>query len=359
MPRRSLLVLVLLVLAAMVAGCSSDAPSIGDPGFDLDKWLADNGVVKMVAGPDGVEWGSATSGADGTAKFYSPAHKGIFQLTTVDDKNATAPGMRVSVGATATTASYVVLDDSGQHAPMMWNGPIDGQNQNVTVEAADLQGANGDGYVYTPGASPFSTQFTLLGLEFTISIQAVLTGAALSVVGMVMKELVENTCLFFAPLHHDACAIAGDVTSAVTGLVLAGIPTALEEGVATPQTQRQVPDSLDVSDFTFTDNDPHPAETMTPTGSSPSSSGCGRRTRTSGTHACPSRRTPAVGTRLWPSCGTPPGRASTSPPTWPISSCSSGRPNSVRPRKSPLHAAWRSKRRRRLPSGSTRRFPIC
>ena len=40
---------------------------------------------------------------------------------------------------------------------------------------------------------------------------------------------------------------------------------ALESGVATPQTQLQVPDALQVSDFTFTDHDPHPVETMTPT----------------------------------------------------------------------------------------------
>ena len=40
---------------------------------------------------------------------------------------------------------------------------------------------------------------------------------------------------------------------------------ALETGVATPQTQLEVPDSLDVSDFTFTDHDPHQPQLMTPT----------------------------------------------------------------------------------------------
>ena len=40
---------------------------------------------------------------------------------------------------------------------------------------------------------------------------------------------------------------------------------ALEEGVTTPTTQLQVPDNMKVADFTFTDHDPHPVETMTPT----------------------------------------------------------------------------------------------
>jgi cell division protein FtsI (penicillin-binding protein 3) len=40
---------------------------------------------------------------------------------------------------------------------------------------------------------------------------------------------------------------------------------ALEEGVTTPQSQLEVPDKLKVSDFTFTDHDPHATQLMTPT----------------------------------------------------------------------------------------------
>lgn len=231
MARRILVTFALFLFALAFAGCSSDAPTIGDPGFDLDEWLADNGVVKMVAGADGVEWGTTTSGADGTAKFYSPAHKGIFQLTTVDDQNAITPGLRVSVGATAATASYIVLDDAGKYAPMVFNGPIDGHDQSGTVKTEDLQGAAGDPYVFTPGGNPFSTQFTLLGLEFTISIMTVLEVSITTVAGLVIKDLVENACLFFEPLHHDACAIAGDVVSDLAGFAFAGIPMALEKGI--------------------------------------------------------------------------------------------------------------------------------
>ncbi len=235
MVRRTLLFFVLVILGVVLGGCSADvgsgAPSVDDPGADLDQWLADNGIVKMVAGADGVEWGTASSGPDGAARFYSPAHKGMFELYTKDDKGVGVPGLRVMVGAMKDAASYLVLDDNDKYAPMVFNGPIDGKDQSGTVQGKDLQGANGDRYVFTPADNPFSSQFTLLGLSFTISIEAVMMAAAATVVGMVMKDLVENTCLFFEPLHHDACAIAGSVTADLASIAFAGIPMALEKGV--------------------------------------------------------------------------------------------------------------------------------
>jgi len=245
---------LLVPLAALVVlcACDEDAPPDGsdgglppgadggDPALDagdevveLDDYLRDNDVVTLEALDDGTEVGTAITGDDGFARFYSPENQGIYQMQAADpDMGMALPGRQVTVAVGDSSMAYLITDPLGQYQPFLHTVDVPEEDAELEYDAYDVyrEQAGLDDYDPGTGPNPFGAMsdddfgradhsLTIVGIAVTIGIRSILTSVAVGAAAAVFSNLVEGACNAVAPLYAERCRIVGVLAGAVGSLV--------------------------------------------------------------------------------------------------------------------------------------------
>lgn len=227
---------VALALAAVLAGgCGGNGSrGTGDGGPAGDAGGADanyDDVIELTEDADGAERGTGVTGDDGVVRFYSARHDALFQLAMADADDAALAGVEVSMEAREDGATYWAEDPSGAYAPMLFSSEIPTElGQELSVSGKELFEQGGDVFEFDEGdGDPF--QNLILGFTVSLNIRAVMFGLGEAAALMALKKLVEETCLFFAPLHDDVCGVVATVVDVAANAAVAGVKLVVKKGL--------------------------------------------------------------------------------------------------------------------------------
>ena len=208
------------------------ADGLAQPGTDAvgpptDAELAKLGIVKLTAGPAGVETGQGATDFAGIAAFYSPVHNALVEVQGVQGEQGPsqpAKGAKVAVrvGKDASVLVFVT-DPTGALAPAWHAGKlVDGK---VEVDGAAAMADGKFDVAWAPdGSDPFEVKgFSLVGVSVAMVIRVSLRTAIGMAIGAAVKSIVDKTCLFFNPLYTGWCSNLGDLAKELTGVAMAGI----------------------------------------------------------------------------------------------------------------------------------------
>ena len=213
-----------MVVVLILGACGA-----GDDGGDPPP---DDNVVELTMDDDGAERGAGTTDADGVVKFYSPQHQAMFALDLGDKTEAPVEGMQVQIEATADGVSYMAVDPQNRYMPLLFTSHVPTSMDEelvvdgiAAIDAARTARAVPVRFDRAPGGKPL-----IVGLLVSINIRTVLIGIGEAAILMVLKDIVTNTCEYFAPLHEDTCGIVGDVAEFAGAVLSGGVTLALSKG---------------------------------------------------------------------------------------------------------------------------------
>ncbi|MCS6798501.1 MAG: hypothetical protein NZ898_08220 [Myxococcota bacterium] len=231
-----------LSLVCSLLGCGAagrDEP--GPPGggardagtIDLETYLDRNGVVRLVEQPDGTEYGEATTGPDGFARFYSYRHRVLFNLgAQTRDGEVPLAEQRVSLSVAERTAAYLVLDPTGTNAPLLHVLDVPTADTELVVDAYE-QYARQHGledYDAARSADPFGSTrmavvapraepLTIPGLLASINVRNLMASLKVTVVANAFKYLIDRACVAVEPLYAERCQLVAKLVSAAIKVV--------------------------------------------------------------------------------------------------------------------------------------------
>ena len=202
----------------------------------LEQQLIQYDIQKMKPTKDGSDYGVRNAKADGSATFYSPKLKAVFDVSiNNDDDKKPKPigGVRVSVKAEDNDHIFVLVTDStGLYEPAMYTGKL--VNGSVDVKSS-TSGGDEEPFVYDSKAgNPFEVDKdgTLVGTLATMAVKCVLRTIAMGAISFAVKKLVTSVCTMVMPLYTDTCAIIAELSAwVVTAAITGGIKLKFEGAV--------------------------------------------------------------------------------------------------------------------------------
>lgn len=199
----------------------------------LEEWLEANNIRLLEEEEDGAEAATEVTGENGRAAFYSDTHKALVEVLAEDDESSPLAGMRVTARVYDTDNAIVfIVDPNEERMPVYYFGPL--KDGDLGLDSDEQLSDEGVDFEFDPeDESPFPGKpFTLVEINVSMFIKATLKAALISVIGSIMKKWVKNFCLFFKPLHENACQIAGLVAKYGTEIALGGVSLLFEGGGA-------------------------------------------------------------------------------------------------------------------------------
>jgi hypothetical protein len=216
-----------VVAALLIAACGSAESTSG--GHDAGQQELDD-VIELTLDADGAERGSGATGPDGVVRFYSHRHDALFSIALGNDDDDALAGIVVHMQATEEGASYYADDPAGDYMPLLFQSGIPTElDQELTVSGEEIFLEGGDIFEFEPGDDPFTSRL-LVGFTVSLSVRGVMMAVGKAAALMVFKKLVQETCLFFAPLHDDVCKVVANVVDFGRGVVVKGIKLVARKG---------------------------------------------------------------------------------------------------------------------------------
>lgn len=207
-------------------GGDADAGAGGGPDASWDD------IIELTLDDDGAERGSGMTGADGMVRFYSAEHDALFELGMADADESMLDGIEIHVEVRDDGATYWAEDPSGRYMPMLFGSEIPtALDQALTVDGKALFEQGDDVFEFDPEqGDPYAN--LIVGFSVSISIRGVMWGMGEAAALLVLKKLVEDTCLFFAPLHDDVCGVVATVVEFAGTAGVAGVKLVLKKGLS-------------------------------------------------------------------------------------------------------------------------------
>lgn len=207
-------------------GAPPDGAFVSPPG--LDEFLAENRIVPMELGPDGIERGTLVTPADGVARFFSRRHGAVLAFEVEGDDGAPLSGVEVVAEATEARFAYLLHDPSGATLPVFFSTdlPAPGEHRHV-VDSADLLLRDAPVHDFDPAAgNPFREAFSFVGILSSTLFQTILRSVVAGVAIELLRRAVLTTCRTISPVHVELCdriaAVVDGIASAVAGFRVFG-----------------------------------------------------------------------------------------------------------------------------------------
>lgn len=205
------------------AAADGDAIDTDADVIDLETYLRENDIARMELREDGREVGIGVTDEHGVVRFYSETHEGVFDINLEDIEETPGEGLEVMVVVGSDSAAYLVHDNEERFEPMLFTSGIPETDAELTVDGMDLLAPEEGFPEYIPEENPFESKLTIMGLQFTMTIQGILASMLTGAVVAAFSRLVNETCRFFAPLHEEVCELLGVVAEVVGGIATGGV----------------------------------------------------------------------------------------------------------------------------------------